>query len=536
MNKIKKITLILFIWLLNLFLLSLLQCYPIPISLTTASFFQIPIYFWPVLIISPVLLYIIAKIFRNKFVLILCAMFYFFIFYSYGLHFIIHPTFSDIGGATLFQEYLPTITHIGAAEINTIGYLQFPVFFIFSKIFSSILGTSPVLTLNLGFFSLITLFPIFLILFNENRGNFSNTEKYFIIPALFLTLSYYFLNDQFVPQFLALIFLIILFGCYKKYRESNNYLFFVFIVIFYILTVFSHSFIFLFFLVAIIFEMIWIVYIEKKYSSVISYEMIIMLFLIPSVYLSVYIEEIKQVTIFGGSSRIIGYILSPTDASIRIYPLYHLVPEFIDQLFSFLSKGIVAGAFIIVLIGFLFYLLEKKGILDFGIIIGSFLWFIMGFFRLVLGERALQVAPLAVSSHFKHPYKIFSYLSKIIIVFILISPFLFISNTVINESIAGERLVQDNEENIACKFLESHNDDISDIVVAQNAYPVGITSGLRRMGSISILINITRFQLIDFLVMSPKFNLKLMYLNISLPRIAEKTVIYNTRNVEIFSL
>ena len=87
--------------------------------------------------------------------------------------------------------------------------------------------------------------------------------------------------------------------------------------------------------------MIWIVYIEKKYTSIITYEMIVILFLIPSVYLSVYFEEIRQVSIFGGSSKIIGYILSPTNANVQVYPLYHLVPGFIDQIFSFLSKGIV---------------------------------------------------------------------------------------------------------------------------------------------------------------------------------------------------
>ncbi|MHA1491425.1 MAG: hypothetical protein ACTSRI_17455 [Promethearchaeota archaeon] len=536
MNKVKKIVLILFICLLNILILSFKLIYPISISLNTSVFFQIPLYFWLVIIISPFLLYAIAKTSRNKLVLIICAMFYFFIFYSFGLYFISHPTTSDIGGATMLQELLTYITHIGASEISVEGYLQFPVYFFFSKIFSSILGIAPILTLNLGFISLISLFPVFLTLFYKNRKNIANTEKYFIIPALYFTLSYYFLNDQFVPQFLALVYLIILFGCYNKYRKTENRLFFVFIVFFYTLTVFSHSFIFLFFPIAILVEYIWTEYVLRR-KNVISYEMIIMLFAIPSIYSYVYLEKIRTVSIFGGSSKIFDYIFSqstPTGSGFQIRPLYHLVPEFYDQVFTFMSKGVVAGAFIIVTIGFLFYLLEKKRITDLGIIIGTFSWFIMGFFKIVLGQRALQIAPLALSSQFKHPHKIFSYLSKIIIVFILIFPFLGVANSLINESIAGERLIQDNEENIAGKFLDNHLDNVSNILVSQNAYPTGIDPNGIHYG-LKFITNISRIHLLDFIVISPKFLLGNMYYNIQLPINSEDFVIYNSRNIEIIS-
>ena len=538
MDKINKIALIFFIFLVNIFLLSLLQEYPISISLNNATFFQIPIIFWLVIFITPFLLFIIAKTNKNKFVLIICAMFYFFIFYSYGLYFMIHPTTSDIGGAIELQEYLPSITHIGAAEIYNIDYLQFPIFFIFSKIFSTILGISPVLTINIGFMSLITLFPVFLILYYTNRDDLTNPEKYFIIPALFLTLCYYFLNDQFVPQFLALIYLVILFGCYIKYKEWRNKLFFILVIIFYILTVFSHSFIFLFFLIAIIFEKIWMEYIEKNYNKSISYEMIIILIMIPSLYISVYIQELKAVTIFGGSSRIIGYIFSPS-GSIQTYPLYNLVPQIYDLFISTISKFIVAGAFIIVSIGFLLYILKKKGIFDFGIIIGTAAWFIMGFFRVVLGERSLQIAPIALSSHYKHSHKIFSYLSKIIIVLILISPFFSICNTSINESIAGEGLIQDYKENIAGKFVDYHIENQSNplyILSAHNAYPLVLKNNTYSIGLISIILNSTKPRDVDFLIESPKLIYESMYYDVILPINLNDFTIYNGKNINIISL
>ena len=537
MKKVTKIILILFICLLNILILSFLDGYPIYISLTTATFFQIPIHFWIILIIFPFYLYGIAKTSRNKLVIIICAMFYFFIFYSYGLYFTSHPTFTDIGSTTEGLEFFTSITHIGESEIRNVAYLNFPVFFVFSKIFSNILGIAPVLTINLGFMSMITIFPIFLTFFYENQGSYKNIEKYFIIPALFLTLSYYFLNDQFVPQFIAFVYLVIVFGCYIKYKETENQLFLIFIFIFYFLTVFSHAFIFLFFLIAIIFEKIWTEYIEKEYKNIISYEMLIMLFLLPSINITVYIEELRKATIFGGSGRILGYIFSNADNGFQELPLYNLVPELYDQLLTFIGKGLVTSAFIIVSIGFLFYLLKKKGIFAFGIIAGSFLWFIMGFFRLVLGERALQITPLALSRHFKNSHKIFSYLSKIIIVIILISPFLTVCNTVINESISGERLVQDNEENVAGKFLDMHlKDEEYYILAAQNAYPTGINFEEEKLPTSISLSNYTIRNYLDFVIDSPKLKFRNIYYNITFPSSYQDYIVYNSRNVNIISI
>ena len=504
MDKIKKIALIIFICFLNVFLISLSQNFPISISLTNASLFKIPLFFWIFIGVTPFLLYIIAKSNKNKFIKILCAMFYYFIFYSYGLYFISHPTISDIGSSTVFQELLKSITHIGAFEISIESYFQWPVYFIFSKIFSSTLGTGSILTLNLAFIILISIFPVFLILFYQNRIQFTSKSNFFIVTALFLTLSFFFINDQFVPQFLALMYLFILYGCYIKFQESKSLLFLGFIIIFYTLCVFTHAFMYLFFLLSIFVELIWSKYLDFKESNSISYELILLLIIIPFIYITVYLQRIRNVT-FGQSNRIFESIASQRGSNdFYTQHLYTLVPKIYDLIFSNLTKIIVATAFIIVAIGLFLYLYKnKKGnIIDLGIIAGTLMWFILGLSRMVLGQRALQVAPLALSTHYKNSHKKFLILTKIIIVLILISPSLFVANNLINESLSGERFIQDKQENIAGKFLDNHLYNSTFLVIgAQNAYPTGIN--FQNVG-IPNSIDITNYnefrQYIDFIV------------------------------------
>ena len=177
MDKVKKIALILLIWLLTIFFISVLQSQPISILQNTASLFQIPVIFWLVMLISPFLLYIIAKDSKNPLVPLACVILYYFLFFSFGLYFMSHPTISDIETSATFQAVLPSITHIGPQEINIIGYLKWPIFFIFSKIFTSILGIGPIQTINLGFYSLLLILPVLHSLFYKRTKNVENISS-----------------------------------------------------------------------------------------------------------------------------------------------------------------------------------------------------------------------------------------------------------------------------------------------------------------------------------------------------------------------
>jgi hypothetical protein len=101
----------------------------------------------------------------------------------------------------------------------------------------------------------------------------------------------------------------------------------------------------------------------------------------------------------------------------------------------------------------------------------------------------------------------------------------------------GERLIQDNKENIAGKFLENHLDTNNSYIisVAQNAYPAGVNSDIIEE-DMSIISNKSRFQTLDFVIYSPKFKLRNMYFNIALARNLEESVMYSSKGIEIISI
>jgi len=540
MEKIKKIALISLIWLLTIFFISVVQTHPIPISITSAPIFQIPMIFWLVMLISPFLLYIISKDSKNPLVPLVCVILYYFIFYCYGLYFISHPTISDISSSAKFEEILPSITHINLQGFDIVRYaevaqyFQWPVFFIFSKIFTSILGIGPIQTINLGFFSLLLILPVLLSLFYKRSNNVENATVYFILPALYLTLGWYLINSQFVPQFLALFYIFILFGCYLKYKKEKNPSFLFLMIIFYVLTVFTHSFMFIFFLVAIIFEIYWSEYVEMKKVKFISYGLIIIFFAILFPYLGTF-YSMATTSVGGGSWYIFQSFFSQTTpgSGYQLQPLYHLVPIIYDQLMSSITKVVIASVFSTVAIGLLYYIFKKRSLPDLSILIGCASWFVLGLSNLVLGERALQVAALPLARYFKYPHKLFSYLSKVVVVVILIAPSLFVANDMINSSIEGGGLIQDLEENIAGRFMDKHLINESIVSAAHNPYPTGYPSGFRIFGPGYIIEQEYEWEILDFVLDSPKLQKRLMYLDILLPKNPYDSVVYDNKDIEI---
>jgi hypothetical protein len=536
MSRKKKISLIGLIWLLTILIVLIVQVSPIAISTTLATFFQIPAFFWIILILSPFLLYIIAKDSEKPLVPLFCVVIYYFIFYSYGLFFASHPTLSDVNSSAEVQEILSSIIHIGSREISIEQYFQWPIFFIFSKIFTCILGIGPIQTLNLGFFSLFLPLPFFLSIFYKRENQIKSSILYFILPALYLILAFHYINDQFVPQFLALIYLVILFGFYVRYEKDRNVVFFVLVIIYFALTVFTHPFLFVFFLFAIVIN--GIMGKKKRKIMTIHWEMVLIFISIISFYLYFYIAYIKNVISWesqtsGETWWFFEKMFSErtqtvADSGYTPQFLYHLVPEIYDAILTPIAKIIVFMPFFIVGIIFLLYIIKKRRFFDFSIIVGAVFWFGLGMIKeVVLGQRAIQIACLPLARHFVSSNRLLSFLSKIIIVMIIIAPSVFVANTLINESVTGEDLTQDNQENIAGRFLDSHINNEAYLLKAHNLYPTGINSGV---------IPAYDPQNSDFVLNSPKLRLRFMYFNVPLPISHQDSVVYNSKSFDRISI
>jgi hypothetical protein len=537
MNKIKKIALTLLIWLLTIFFISVVQNYPLSISATSIVLYQIPLIYWIVMLFSPFLLYIIAKDSKNPLVPMVCVVLYYFLFFSFGIYFFSSPTIGDISTSARFQEILSSVSHINPQGVeqwySASRYFHWPVFFFFSKIFTSILGIGSILTLNLGFFSLLLISPVLLTLYyKRSNNNFEYGNLYFILPALYITVGWYFINSQFVPQFISLIYLFILFGCYAKYRYGKNPSFLFFMIIFYVLVVFSHSFIFIFFLVAIVFEVYWSEYVEMKKIKFISYGLLIIFFAILYPYLS-HFYSLAVANVGGESWGVFQSFLSQKNQFIPTYGLQSLL--ILDQLFASVTRVVLVTVIAIVAIGLLLYILKEREMFDLSVLIGSASWFALGLANLVLGQRALQVAALPLSRHFNYSNKLFIYLSRVMVVLILIAPSLFVANVIINYSIDGGRLIQDYEENIAGRFMDNHIINVSTTITNQNPYPTGYPYGFRRLGIDNFLKPKDEQDKVDFILDSPKLQKRLLVNGISLPEYTYTSVVYHNRDIQIFT-
>jgi len=541
MDRIKKLALVsLMNLLLVLLFISIAQLRPISISTTSAPFFQLPIVFWIVMIISPLPLYIIAKDSKNPIVPIACAVFYYFLFYSYGLYFISHPTISDVTSSARVQEILLSISHIK----NQFGkYSAWPVYFVFSKVFTSVLSIGPITTLNMGFFSLLLIIPFSLSLFYKNAPGLNSNIKYFILPALYLSLSFNFINAQFVPQFLGLIYLLMAFGCYIR-RENKK--FFILLIFFLILCILTHAFMFVFFLAGVVIEKFIVIYKNKKYKkerlkieailrgTPITYYIILLVSLVAIAILKwdticfYFHRIIKTADQWEGEAWSIFYYIAPGNYNYwvggKVYPLYHLIPKICDQVFSLSTKCIVAISFLIV--GTIF--LKKRNALDTGIIMGCVSWFAAGLFLpVILGQRALQVVSIPLSKYFVSPVKRWSFLSHLLLIFILLSPSLFVANSMINVSLEGDRFVQDYNENIAGRFMDRYISNDSNVLIALNLYPTTYPNGFNRYTATKFFKSGIKWDKIDFVLNSSKLQKRFIYLNVSPPIDISESVIYD---------
>ncbi len=130
------------------------------------------------------------------------------------------------------------------------------------------------------------------------------------------------------------------------------------------------------------------------------------------------------------------------------------------------------------------------------------------------------------------------YLSKILLVIILIAPSLFLANTIIDSSITGDRLVQDLEENNAGSFINYNNPNTSRILSTLNIYPISHNLNFTRN------LDLTRFgtkyvgkdykeERVDLILYSPKLQKQFIYYNLPFPTDNYDSIIYKSRNIKI---
>jgi len=504
---------------------------PIKISTEISSIFQVPLMFWLVMGISLSIIVISSFFSRSKYVNIFNSILFYFTLYSFNLFFYVIPTQSDIGSTRVVNYIFDNSVNITTSDYS---YYEFPIFFTYSKIFKVILDLDTISWTNLGFFTLTLSIPLIFPLIIHLKYNFKEII-YFLAPSIYIIMSLYFINDQFMPQYLALIYLIIVIGCYIQFKDFPSIKIYSLIIFFYILCVYTHAFMFFFFFLGVlyyqIFQINWSFSFLKKiniyvnrhdtildisfdiYNNFKLYTFLLLKYIIlklhviylritnkkaykkisiPLLIIIYYIgyrtrfhqmdaefERMITIDTRGGSWYLLSYFTGNKESlgliSFRPDPLYHLIPNMFHGFTRYSSMLILIG--LVVLIFYTIFKIKKGKIQYFDIFtsLGSFFFILIGFiFPHLLGQRSLQVTFINMS---KYSNNIFNKENKIVIILIIIliiSPIIFTLNININNTIEGSKFYEDVGTVKGGQFLEINTKEnlSSFLVTDRNLFPL----------------------------------------------------------------
>ncbi|MDG6224268.1 MAG: hypothetical protein QCI82_02015 [Candidatus Thermoplasmatota archaeon] len=509
----------------------ILFAFPASIDRGRSIIESVPMSFWILLLLySGVIVFIALKV-RSKVSVMLLSVLFFFVFYAFNLFFIIVPQQTDIGATSMFMRHLSRNIYIDPALFT---YFTCPIYFTSGRVIMDVLGLSYYGTTNLGFFVYLLAIPLVLPL---TMVKFSRRypASFIIYPAAYIILTFFFINSQFIPQFVGLIFMLLTIGSYVRLQETKNVIYYYLTIVFFILCVYSHPFMFFFFLMAVIIKKTTEISTSDKLEKIkeflrtsdsighvlfrlfniakdvkqhfisiqyftrnkiesfigISGKKDISLILLIAIYIYGYktrffrfefIEDLLYTRDERGETWfIVSYFLGSKTkvglASFENYPLYDLVPGEIHLLLRYVN--IIILFLFVALITISLIKVSKKHINFFDIYLfgGSLAFMAGGFFNYaILGQRAVQVmfvnTPQYIGRMFKN-----SRFMIIIIAMMITGPILFNLNYSVNTTISGFGYIEDNGSIIPGEFIEDFSLGNQTVFVSfRSFYPVASSS------------------------------------------------------------
>jgi len=466
-------------------------------------------------------------------------------------------------------------------------YFSFPMFFILVKEYSILFGVSYTTLINIGITIFLLIIPIFLFSSYKNI----NQSSLFIIPVLYILIVYYFINIQFVPQGLGLLYLIIAINFYLFYKEyGNNYLLY-FSVISYFMCVYTHPFMFIFFIFVIILLKLFKFY--KIFLLKPSKVQLIKNFVIKGkyffrkigrgIYINDFVEKLKgrqkfkdisiflliAIYLFGLFTRfnymldqfntiinpprergetwnvifsILGVKKEIGKTIINIYPLYNLISENMVIISKYTSLAVLLSVLIIIIFSIIKALIYKKiEVKDIVFSIGSFIFFILGILNpSILGQRSLQVFFIPLTKFNKINKGNKKIIILIFISIILLSPLILTFSHSVIDTYNGNNFIEDEETINSGKFLNNHLSNGTSILLPEiRIYPTVAFLEQKNI-EVSLIepINMqtkeNTYENLDIILNSEKLQNRLMYYGEDPIIINEnRSIVYNIGNTNI---
>jgi len=414
---------------LILMLISWHFTYPIHMpELDEIIFTQFYPFIWPGLVLSLMGLFLAGYYSKRKSVKAICASFFPVVLYAHSFYFSYIPT-SDSGAVRAMFE----VFHHTGINPAVESYFYYPIYFTLNEMTSQIfgLGADGLATIFFALFGVLLALYLYLFLFKTTEND-CNQIAFLAVPLYFIAIFTY-LNYQWVPQTLALVFLLLLLILFDQKKTEYKLLS---IIIFTVL-VFTHLFI-----PAIFLLFLGITAIKKREFRNIFLLMtsiyVLVLTYYATFYLPVIIDAFRQ-SIYGFGEE---YTIDISRSFMEPIGLA-------SQIISTINRIRIPLVWIVISIGFFIGFIKRK--INFSAvalgITGSF-YFGVGMFYSVLGTRALQILfiPLVIGIGFfiakwKKPTLVFV---TIIIILSVFGP--------IRDSYDDHQF-QLNEERSACNFL-----------------------------------------------------------------------------------
>lgn len=534
-SKIKvKHYLLIIILLITILINIILLNHPISISTDRPVTQIIPVSYWIMLFVTCSAVTILVIKTDNKMLLVSMASVVYFLVLSYTFFYRSNPLQSDISST---GYALTIIQNSDVIRPDYFYYFEFPIFFIYSAFLEKFFDITIISHFYIGFFSLYLIIPVLLILLIHNRIS-NNKFVYFFFPIFYLFLIRYFSNLQYVPQMLGLIYLIITVGMYIKLQENRHFIYYILTFYFYILCIFTHPFIFIFFPLGIIAEKIirlilkatsskklrtiitqydsisdyishnfkdynnliknikgWIKdsYIKtlnilrgRSRKTTISVILLFILYYLSYVFFFSYMRNqfdfISSSEGRGGSWLLISSLLgSKTSAGIigySTYPLFFLNSKFE---YLFFRMSVVLMIFIIIsIITYGIFSMKRRSLFpfDFFFSIGSLFFIAIGFITpAILGQRSLQATFLTIPKYITEVFQI-RWIKIITLTITALIPIFFTINVCINDSLTGSMFLEDNGTIEMGIFFNENGIDNSTVVSPDRIlYPIVSSEG-----------------------------------------------------------
>ncbi|WP_198361934.1 hypothetical protein [Thermococcus gorgonarius] len=457
---------------------------------------------WVLLLVNSVVLVVIIIYYINtsKYAVSLLGLMYGLLFYLTNLYFIIpYEQVENIFPSNIIEFMLSTgkITHDALATYS-LSYLSYPISFILETSIILVGGIGKISIYTVGLFVFMSALYVGLIYYYSKLGR---DIKFAVISLMtYMMLSFYVINDQVAPQTLALVFLPYLYKVTFDFIDhGQNLKKFLILAMFWFALVFTHPFMFLFYILPVGGIVLYNHYSPHKKNlrtstigllvSIWGLGFTWLFYNLLSIPLKALIERWGEVE--GETWWIFGRFLRKSGAFGPIkytpHPHYELVPKWIVELQAWILRIILISLLLIATYGFIVYLKRsiEKGqlpyqlIFDISILVSSGALFVVGLVTNFLGQRVFQVVFMPFSRYVLSS-KSNRWISIITVLILIIAPVMYTYNQLTNLTVGPQLFVQDEQLLVAGYFGNEKLPGYSKVVVARELYPSEYPTNIRK--------------------------------------------------------